>query len=118
MGLDRLSIRGSQILGGEIEVSGSKNASLAIMSAVLLVHGAPQVGDIGIMRQIFIHLGAEVTLGDNTMSIQPQNLQPVGVPVHLARQIRGTILLLGPVIPVRIRQNATSGRLRYWKASA
>ena len=40
--MDRIVVRGRARLAGEVRVSGSKNSTLALMAAALLVDGAAQ----------------------------------------------------------------------------
>ena len=44
--MDRIVVRGSGPLRGEVAVSGSKNASLALMAAALLAPGETLLGNV------------------------------------------------------------------------
>ena len=62
--MDRIVVLGGARLAGDITVSGSKNATLALMAAALLGHGetvlhnVPRLRDVDGMLQILSALGA------------------------------------------------------------
>lgn len=64
--MERLMIRGGKRLKGQIEVSGSKNATLPIMAASLLSSGevilndVPDLEDITVMSEALRILGTKV----------------------------------------------------------
>ena len=62
--MDQISVRGGTRLEGEVSVSGSKNATLALMAAALLGQGetvlrnVPRVRDVDHMLELLRGLGA------------------------------------------------------------
>ena len=64
--MNALVIRGGRRLSGEIEVSGSKNIALAILSAVVLceepvvLRNVPKISDTEIKAQLLEVFGAKV----------------------------------------------------------
>ena len=62
--MDRIVVSGGARLVGDVAVSGSKNATLALMAAALLGHGetllhnVPRLRDVDGMLQILSALGA------------------------------------------------------------
>ncbi len=70
-------IEGGHPLHGTIEISGAKNAAVAIIPAALLVDGVcrienvPQISDVTLILQILRELGADVrTINRTTVEIE------------------------------------------------
>ena len=70
--MNKYQIRGGNRLHGTIQISGAKNAAVAILPAALLVDGVcrieniPQISDVTLILQILRELGAEVRLVNAT----------------------------------------------------
>ena len=69
-------VQGGHPLFGEVEISGAKNAAVAIIPAALLVDGVcrieniPQISDVTLSLKILEHLGAGIrVLGRHTVEI-------------------------------------------------
>ena len=66
--MERFVIRGGNKLNGEINISGAKNAALAIIPAALFareecrIETVPDISDVKTMVKILKYLGAEVTI--------------------------------------------------------
>ena len=66
LGLEKFIIQGNTRLIGEVEISGAKNAAVAILPATLLIDGittlenVPNISDVKIMCDILTSLGADV----------------------------------------------------------
>ena len=64
--MDKFVIHGGHRLTGEIEVSGAKNAAVALIPAVLLsdepcvLENVPDISDVSISLQIMSEMGATV----------------------------------------------------------
>ena len=90
-------IRGGNTLHGSIEISGAKNAAVAILPAALLVNGKcrieniPQISDVTLILQIIRELGADVrVVNRTTVEIDCSHIQNQPVPYELARKIRAS----------------------------
>lgn len=90
---------------GEVEISGAKNAAVAIIPAVLLsdepcvLENVPNINDVSIDLRILRELGAEVTVINNsTIRIDPTNIKDVAVPYDLARSMRASYYFLGTLL--------------------
>lgn len=97
-------IDGGEDISGDIYVSGSKNAGLALMAGTLLASGEsilagiPPLSDIGDMGRILQYLGADIShVGDN-LRIDITNLSSRSVSARLTRSLRASILVLGPLV--------------------
>ncbi|HIR83971.1 MAG TPA: UDP-N-acetylglucosamine 1-carboxyvinyltransferase [Candidatus Galloscillospira excrementavium] len=98
-------IRGGKPLHGEVEISGAKNAALAIIPAALLVDGVcrieniPQISDVTMILQILQELGADVrTVNRTTVDIDCRHIQNSQVPQEMARKIRASYYLIGALL--------------------
>lgn len=97
-------IQGGRKLNGSVKISGAKNAALPIMAAALMAEGetildnVPQIADVQCMGLILEGLGATITwIDDQRLSIKvPSNIGSV-TPYSLAKKIRASNLLLGPL---------------------
>ncbi|MBK8977446.1 MAG: UDP-N-acetylglucosamine 1-carboxyvinyltransferase [Planctomycetes bacterium] len=100
--MDRIRIRGGRDLRGSVRVSGSKNASLPIMAAVLLCDGPvvlrniPDLKDIETMRGILRHLGVENHRErDGSLYLEVTDARADCAPYDLVRQMRASFVVLG-----------------------
>ena len=98
-------IHGGRPLYGEIEISGAKNAAVAIIPAALLVDGVcrieniPQISDVTLLLKILQELGADVrTVDRTTVDIDCTHIRNAKVPDGMARQIRASYYLIGALL--------------------
>lgn len=90
-------------LRGRLRVSGSKNASLPIMAACLLtpepvrLHNLPGVSDVALMREILSALGCSTEAEGGRLVLRAEEIGGE-VPAELARRMRASIVLLGPLL--------------------
>ena len=103
--MDAILIRGNRPLKGQIRVSGAKNAALPILCATLLSDGAsilrnvPNLKDIETTSALLRFLGRDVTLDLPEVRVQPaaREANPEA-PYDLVRQMRASVLVLGPLL--------------------
>jgi UDP-N-acetylglucosamine 1-carboxyvinyltransferase len=99
-----LQIEGGRPLQGEIQVPGSKNAALAILSSVLLsegpvaLHNVPNVSDTRIKARLLEHFGAKVEWREGTLFIDCSNLICGEADEETVRSIRTSFYMLGPLL--------------------
>ena len=92
-------MRGGRELSGRICIGGSKNATLPILAACLLtseqviLHNLAEVTDTAVMLDILAALGCTVSEDTVTAAQVKTN-----VPEDLARRMRASIVLLGPLL--------------------
>lgn len=103
--VEKYIINGGNRLEGEVEVSGAKNAAVAILPAVALSDGIcrieniPNIADVASSLEILAHLGARVRrINKNTVEIDPRGVSPVVVPHDLARQMRASYYFIGVLL--------------------
>ena len=98
-------IHGGKPLFGEIDISGAKNAAVAIIPAALLVDGVcrieniPQISDVTLILNILQELGADVrTVNRTTVDVDCSHIRNARVPEELARKIRASYYLIGALL--------------------
>jgi UDP-N-acetylglucosamine 1-carboxyvinyltransferase len=103
--MDRLLVTGGARLSGSVRVAGAKNAALKLMAAALLAPGrsrienVPKIRDCAVMGELLSHFGVEVVSGEGTVELDATELRsPAEVPHELFRQMRASIVVLGPLL--------------------
>ena len=103
--MDKLIIEGNTKLKGEVEISGAKNAAVAIIPAALLVNGittiqnVPNISDIRLTCDILNELGAEVKWIDkNTITVDARNLNNSNAPLDMTSKFRASYYLIGSLL--------------------
>lgn len=102
--MEKLTVTGSQPLGGEIKVHGSKNAVLPILASTLLIkgetvlHNVPRLSDVDASVKILRHLGAKVLRENNTLTVDTTDIINDDIPEELMREMRSSIIFLGSLI--------------------
>lgn len=99
-----LRIEGGRPLHGDIEIPGSKNAALAILSAVMLgdgqgiLHNVPEVSDIHYKLKLLSQFGAKVHWHEGTLVIDCGNISSVDADEDVVHPIRTSFYLLGTLL--------------------
>ena len=103
--LEKYVIKGGKPLYGEVEVSGAKNAAVAIIPAALMVDGVcrleniPQISDADMLMMILEHLGAKIRMiNRNTVEIDCTDVRYTDAPYDLMRKIRASYYLIGAML--------------------
>src|SRR6266852_3009687 len=106
--MDAIEIEGGVPLKGEVEVSGSKNATLPQIAAALLAPGrsvfrnVPELADIRTMGRLLSHMGAKLArdaeTGGHTLQIDASDLPRPEAPYELVKTMRASVLVLGPLV--------------------
>ena len=99
-----LRIQGGVPLNGEVEVPGSKNAALAILSAVLLakgetiLHNVPRVRDVEVKLLLLEKFGVKTNWTEDGLHIDATNLDAYEADEESVRPIRTSFYLLGSLL--------------------
>jgi UDP-N-acetylglucosamine 1-carboxyvinyltransferase len=106
--VEKFVIEGQAPLRGCIAASGAKNAALPIMAATLLttdecvIDNVPIVQDVRTMAKLLRHLGAAVELDEAhhrvTVRAPARGELETSVPIELARKMRASFLVTGPIL--------------------
>ena len=103
--MEKYVINGGKPLQGEVDISGAKNAAVAIIPAALMVDGIcrienmPQISDTDMLLTILTQLGAEVrVICPGTIEIDSRNVRFCDAPFELMRKIRASYYLIGAML--------------------
>ena len=103
--MENFVIKGGHELFGEVNISGAKNAAVAIIPAAILagdvvrIENIPQISDVQLIIEILDSMGAEIKLiNKNTIEVDSSNLQYQGVPYELSSKFRASYYLIGAML--------------------
>ena len=98
-------INGGRPLHGEVEISGAKNAAVAIIPAALMVDGVcrienlPQISDVSTLLSILKEMGAEIRLvNKRTIDIDCTRVGTSRATFDTMRRIRASYYLIGALL--------------------
>ena len=98
-------IHGGKPLQGTVNISGAKNAAVAILPAALLVNGVcrvenvPDISDIQLFFDMLTRMGATVRMiNKTTFELDCSAIHTTSVPHELASKIRASYYLVGALL--------------------
>ena len=98
-------VQGGKPLFGEVEISGAKNAAVAIIHAALLVDGVcrieniPQISDVTMCLKILEDLGAGIrSINRHTVEIDCSHIRSTRTNYEMSRKIRASYYLIGSLL--------------------
>ena len=97
-------IEGGKMLHGEVDISGSKNASLPIISAAILnenitkLYNVPKIWDTKITLEILKILGCKIKVNHGKIEINSKNINKTEIPENMMRQLRSSVVLAGAIL--------------------
>ncbi len=105
MDLTKYMIHGGKALHGSVNISGAKNAAVAILPAALLINGTcrvdnvPDISDVNLLLEILTDMGAKVRrLSRSEIEIDSSGVRNTVAPVDLVRRIRASYYLIGALL--------------------
>ncbi len=103
--MEKFLISGGKPLKGEVEISGAKNAAVAIIPATLLVEGEcvleniPDIKDVNLMFEMLEALGAKVErLSPTSVKIDSTKLDTYIAKKELASRMRASYYFIGALL--------------------
>jgi UDP-N-acetylglucosamine 1-carboxyvinyltransferase len=98
-------IEGGRPLNGVVRASGNKNGALPILAACTLASeevrltNVPHIRDVETMVELLADLGANIEwTGANEVRVDPSGVERTDLDAELAREIRASFLLAGPLL--------------------
>ena len=98
-------VQGGKPLFGEVDISGAKNAAVAIIPAALMVDGVcrieniPQISDVTMSLRILERLGAVIrSINPHTVEIDCTRIHSTRTDYELSRKIRASYYLIGSLL--------------------
>lgn len=102
--MSKIFVEGGARLSGTVRTLGAKNAVLKEIVSTLLAPGrhhltnVPSILDVELMARVLEHTGCRVEEGDHELWIVvPEDPRPEA-PIELVRQMRASIVVLGPLL--------------------
>lgn len=103
--LEKLVIHGGNRLSGEVDISGAKNAAVAIIPATLLaqdvcrIENIPNISDVTCMVKILQSMGAGVrSINKHTIEIDTRTVNSYIVPHEMTKKLRASYYLIGALL--------------------
>ena len=103
--MEKFVINGGKKLYGEIDISGAKNAAVAIIPATILaedicrIENIPDIRDVQVMVKILIDMGATVRyINSNTLEIDTRYIRSFVIPYEMTKYSRSSYYLLGALL--------------------
>lgn len=103
--MEKFVINGGKKLYGEIDISGAKNAAVAIIPATILaedicrIENIPDIRDVQVMVKILIEMGATVRyINSNTLEIDTRYIRSYVIPYEMTKYSRSSYYLLGALL--------------------
>lgn len=103
--MDKYVISGGVKLHGEVNISGAKNAAVAILPATILaadvcvVENVPDISDVKIILDIIKQMGGKIRYIDNTtVEIDTSTVNACTVPYELSKNMRASYYFLGALL--------------------
>ncbi|MBQ3007280.1 MAG: UDP-N-acetylglucosamine 1-carboxyvinyltransferase [Clostridia bacterium] len=104
--MEKFVINGGTPLKGEVEVSGAKNAALAIIPAAILsqdvctIENLPcSISDIGYMMKILRQIGAQIrVINKNTIEIDSRNVNSYVISHDMTKHLRASYYFIGALL--------------------
>ena len=103
--MQKIRTIGGRRLTGEVRLSGSKNATVAVLAAALLpasgqtiLTNIPRISDVLTLLDILKYVGVQVDFTGNTVTLDSSSLTTSEAPYELIRKMRASFLVLGPLL--------------------
>ena len=101
----KIIVTGGEVLNGEVQISGAKNAVLPILCATLLADSPISIGNVPHLHDVTTTVGLLGALGaqlsiDEKLTITVDATHPINTvaPYELVKTMRASILVLGPLL--------------------
>lgn len=103
--MEKIIVDGGYPLSGTIEISGMKNAAVAVVFAsiavrgVCVIHNLPGISDVRDCLDILESMGAKVQmLSETSVRIDTSYIEDMEAPLDLVRKIRASYYLVGALL--------------------
>lgn len=102
--MEYLKILGNKELGGEVLISGAKNAALPLIASTILakneinIGNMPNVVDINTLLKLIDMLGGSFSKKDGIVKINTSSIDKTTATYDIVKTMRASILVLGPLL--------------------
>lgn len=103
--MEKIVINGGKRLCGEVNISGAKNAVVAIIPATILaqdvcrIENIPNISDVTMMIRILHQMGADIhVINKSTIEIDTRRVNSFIVPHEMTKHLRASYYLIGALL--------------------
>lgn len=102
--MKKFIIKGGNKLNGKVDITGAKNAAVAILPAVLMSSGVcvldnvPDIADVNSYIRILEDMGCKVQRNGKELTIDPREVKTVEARSEDVRSMRGSYYLIGALL--------------------
>lgn len=103
--MEKIVTVGGNRLVGEVNISGAKNAAVAIIPAAILaqdvcrIENIPNISDVNMMIRILHQMGADVKMiNKNTYEIDTRHIKSHIIPNEMTKHLRASYYLIGALL--------------------
>ncbi|GAA0745367.1 UDP-N-acetylglucosamine 1-carboxyvinyltransferase [Clostridium oceanicum] len=100
-----LKIKGGNPLFGKVEISGAKNAAVAILPAAILasknhctIDNIPNIEDIHCLERILEGIGCKLERNENSLIVDSTNISSINANTEDVRKMRASYYLIGALL--------------------
>ena len=99
-----INIKGGNILKGKIEVSGAKNAAVALIPASILsddvatIYNVPEITDIVALEEILRVLNCKTDIDKDRMTIDTKNMKNIEIGEEISQKLRASYYFMGALL--------------------
>lgn len=99
-----IKIKGGNILKGKIEVSGAKNAAVALIPASILsddiatIYNVPEITDIVALEEMLRVLNCKTDIDKDRMTIDTKNMQNIEIGEEISQKLRASYYFMGALL--------------------
>lgn len=99
-----IKIKGGNILKGKIEVSGAKNAAVALIPASILsddiatIYNVPEITDIVALEEILRVLNCKTDIDKDRMTIDTKNIKNIEIGEEISQKLRASYYFMGALL--------------------
>lgn len=102
--MDSIYIKGNVPLQGELTIQGSKNATLPILAACILIEGicvirnCPAISDVLCMINILESVGCKVTKDGDSVTVDARKISNKELPSDQVTKMRSSVIVMGALL--------------------
>lgn len=103
--MEKFIIKGGKQLFGEVNISGAKNAAVAIIPAAILagdvvrLENIPNISNVSTIIKILSQMGSQIKMiNNNTIEIDTRHISSTEIPYNMTKQMRASYYLIGALL--------------------
>ncbi len=101
--MDKFLITGGTPINGKVNISGAKNATLPLITAMILAEtpitlkNVPTLKDVSTLVSLLEGMGISIEKQDDVIQCDTSTIENYFAPYELVKTMRASILVLGPL---------------------